>query len=156
MTAVTRSRMECRASERTPRLPVIAARNTLRDTSTTAEPTEPSAAIRFSRLPCSIVVELIRGIIRCGAPISGLAGGAGSKAAILEGSSLHGRRRIEREAAGFAVEATNLDIVEQERRSDDRARDAILGRTKSAKGRAAKAFLRVQHVGEDRWVVADR
>ena len=63
ITAATRSRIECIASERIPRLPVIAARKTFSVTSTTAEPTEPSAAMRFSRLACSIVVEAIRGII---------------------------------------------------------------------------------------------
>ena len=47
MTAATRSRLECSASERIPRLPVTAARNTFSDTSTTAEPTEPSAASCF-------------------------------------------------------------------------------------------------------------
>src|SRR5271168_1643591 len=63
--------MECSASDKTPRLPVTAARKTFSDTSTTAEPTEPSAAIRFSRLACSIVVEAIRGIIRCGVLLPG-------------------------------------------------------------------------------------
>src|ERR1700722_19850595 len=54
-----------------PRLPVTAARKTFSDTSTTAEPTDPSAAMRFSRLACSIVVEGIREIIRCDAGKTG-------------------------------------------------------------------------------------
>src|ERR1700679_2009739 len=74
----------------------------------------------------------------------------------LQRSSLYWRRRIKREPPWFAVEASNLYIVEQERWSDDRARNPVLGRAKSAKGRAAKAFLGVQHVGKDRRIVADR
>ena len=53
MTAATRSRTECSISERIPKLPVAKARKALRDTSATAEPTEPSAASFFSRTPCS-------------------------------------------------------------------------------------------------------
>src|SRR5580658_5697987 len=44
MIAATRSSEECSASERTPKLSVTIASTTLIDTSTTAEPTEPSAA----------------------------------------------------------------------------------------------------------------
>src|SRR5271154_1643310 len=56
--------MECRASDRIPRLPVSAARKTFKETRATADPTEPSAARRFSRIACSIVSEGIRWIIR--------------------------------------------------------------------------------------------
>src|ERR1700690_126076 len=64
MTAATISRMECRASERMPKLPVEIARKTFKETSTTAEPTEPSAAIRFSRDASSRDSGGIREIIR--------------------------------------------------------------------------------------------
>ena len=47
-----------------PKLPVTMARKTFRKTSTTAEPTEPSAAIRFSRAASPSVSEGIVAIIR--------------------------------------------------------------------------------------------
>src|SRR5580692_1442936 len=49
MTAATKSKVECKASDKMPKLPVRSTRNTLSDTSSTAEPTEASAANRFSR-----------------------------------------------------------------------------------------------------------
>src|SRR5882724_3275727 len=49
MIAASRSRPECNASERTPKLPVRTTRNVLRETSRKAEPTLSSAARFFSR-----------------------------------------------------------------------------------------------------------
>ena len=48
MTAATKSRMECSASDKTPKLPVRTTRNIFSEISRTAEPTEASAAMRFS------------------------------------------------------------------------------------------------------------
>src|SRR5690242_10572440 len=47
-----------------PKLPVSAARNTFSDTSTTADPTEPSAASFFSRVPRARSSGIVRAIIR--------------------------------------------------------------------------------------------
>src|SRR5713101_9021376 len=49
MMAASRSRPECNASERTPKLPVRTTKNVLRETSSSAEPTLKSAAPFFSR-----------------------------------------------------------------------------------------------------------
>src|SRR5258708_29137546 len=51
MIAATKSRLECSASESTPRLPVRMVRNTFSDTSATADTTDHSAALFFSRAP---------------------------------------------------------------------------------------------------------
>src|ERR1700743_577597 len=48
MMAATRSREECRASDKTPKLPVRRTRKVFRETSSTAEPTLRSAARFFS------------------------------------------------------------------------------------------------------------
>src|ERR1700733_15185291 len=48
ITAATRSRMECSASDKTPKLPVRTTRNTFSEISRTADPTEANAASRFS------------------------------------------------------------------------------------------------------------
>src|ERR1700733_9543285 len=48
MTAATKSRIECSASDKTPKLPVRTTRNIFSEMSRTAEPTEASAASRFS------------------------------------------------------------------------------------------------------------
>jgi len=53
MIAASRSRPECNASERTPKLPVLTTKNVLRETSRRAEPTLRRAARFFSR-PSSI------------------------------------------------------------------------------------------------------
>ncbi len=53
MIAASRSRAECSASERTPKLPVLTTKNVLRETSKRAEPTLRRAARFFSR-PSSI------------------------------------------------------------------------------------------------------
>src|SRR6266478_6830419 len=53
MIAASRSRPECKASERTPKLPVRTTKNVLSETSSKAEPTLNSAARFFSR-PSSI------------------------------------------------------------------------------------------------------
>src|SRR6266851_1129072 len=53
MIAASRSRPECNASERTPKLPVRTTKNVLRETNSRAEPTLSSAARFFSR-PSSI------------------------------------------------------------------------------------------------------
>jgi hypothetical protein len=53
MTAATKSRIECSASDKIPKLPVSAAKKTFNVTSTTADPIDPSAAKRFSREACS-------------------------------------------------------------------------------------------------------
>src|ERR1700740_2579724 len=50
MTAATKSRIECKASDKMPRLPLRSTRNTFSDTNKTAEPTEARAANRFSRV----------------------------------------------------------------------------------------------------------
>src|ERR1700758_2585768 len=50
MIAATKSRIECNASDKMPRLPVRSTRNTFSDTNKTAEPTEARAANRFSRV----------------------------------------------------------------------------------------------------------
>ncbi len=66
MIAATRSRMECSASDRIPRLPVATARNTFRQTSTTAENTEPRAAMRFSRDACETTSDILADYTRAG------------------------------------------------------------------------------------------
>src|ERR1700722_8464461 len=48
MIAATRSNEECRASDKTPKLPVRRTRKVFRETSSTAEPTLSSAARFFS------------------------------------------------------------------------------------------------------------
>ncbi len=60
MTAAMRSRPECSASERTPRLPVRITRKAFSETSSTAEPTLSSAALRFSRASsfCSDAIDV--------------------------------------------------------------------------------------------------
>src|SRR5580704_14194058 len=61
MMAASRSRPECSASERTPKLPVRITRKALSETSKTAEPTLSNAALRFSRassLRAAITVRL--------------------------------------------------------------------------------------------------
>src|SRR5260370_29508516 len=49
MMAASRSRPECKASERTPKLPVRTTKNVLRETNSRAEPTLKSAARFYSR-----------------------------------------------------------------------------------------------------------
>src|SRR5437879_10656073 len=53
MIAASKSRLECSASESTPKLPVRTTKNVLRETNSSAEPTLKSAARFFSR-PSSI------------------------------------------------------------------------------------------------------
>src|ERR1700723_3364725 len=62
ITAATRSRMECSASDKTPKLPVRTTRNIFSETSSTAEPTEASAARFFSRVAPSSASEVIGGL----------------------------------------------------------------------------------------------
>src|SRR6202795_903279 len=50
MMAATRSRLECSASESTPKLPVATVRKIFSNTNTSAEPTEASAATCFAEL----------------------------------------------------------------------------------------------------------
>ena len=49
MIAASKSRPECNASERTPKLPVRTTKNVFSETSSSAEPTLKSAARFFSR-----------------------------------------------------------------------------------------------------------
>jgi hypothetical protein len=51
---------------------------------------------------------------------------------------LERRRGNQRKAARFAVEATDFDFVEQQRRSDQSARNAALRRTKRSQRRTRK------------------
>src|SRR5580692_2296725 len=62
ITAATRSRMECSASDKTPKLPVRTTRNIFSETSSIAEPTEASAARFFSRDAPSGRSEAIGGL----------------------------------------------------------------------------------------------
>src|ERR1700751_5184892 len=62
MTAATKSRIECKASDKMPRLPVRSTRNTFSDTNKTAEPTEARAANRFSRVERSRGSKAIGGL----------------------------------------------------------------------------------------------
>src|ERR1700683_3627302 len=54
--------MECSASDKTPKLPVRTTRNIFSETSSTAEPTEASAARFFSRVAPSSASEAIGGL----------------------------------------------------------------------------------------------
>src|SRR5580658_5274482 len=75
---------------------------------------------------------------------------------ILSGWSLQWRGSVEGKAARLAVEAANLDVVEQERGSDDGARKAALRRRAEGAERGAReAVLRILHVGERAGIVAD-
>src|SRR5579862_5944393 len=64
--AAIKSRLECMASESTPRLPVATARNTLSATRTSAEPMDPSAAICLTDVEDRMMGKSSEGIIRCG------------------------------------------------------------------------------------------
>src|SRR5580704_5690874 len=72
--AAIRSRLECIASDSTPRLPVATARNTLSATSTSAEPMDPSAAICLTDVGDLVMEEsseeLYDGRVICGACFS--------------------------------------------------------------------------------------
>src|SRR5260370_36888600 len=67
MIAASRSRPECNASERTPKLPVRITRKAFKDTSNTAEPTLNSAARRFSRTSsfCRAAITVTLDYLRC-------------------------------------------------------------------------------------------
>src|ERR1700733_10831972 len=58
MIAAMRSRLECRASESTPRLPVKWLRKIFSDKRTIAEPTEPSAAICFADVALDVAISV--------------------------------------------------------------------------------------------------
>jgi hypothetical protein len=62
MIAAMRSKVECRASESTPRLPVDAARKVFSDKRTMAEPTEASAAICFEDVMWGVEISVPRKI----------------------------------------------------------------------------------------------
>src|ERR1700733_6583936 len=73
MTAATRSRLECSASDKTPKLPVTAVKNILRETSTSAAPIDASAAICFaelgldSEMAVSLPIFELKPFVACGA-----------------------------------------------------------------------------------------
>ncbi len=139
MTAARKSRPECIASDKMPKLPVRATRKILSESRRTAEPTDASAARRFSREACWSWIQSHRQIIRCA---SRLLGAAAER-------STNGR------ATRFAVEAADFDFVEQQRRSDNRAGNAALGRTKGAERGSGESAGRILHVGENGFVVTD-
>ena len=64
MIAAIRSRLECRASDSTPKLPVAAVRNSFSDTRTTAEPTEASAASCLAELGFELEICDSPGIVQ--------------------------------------------------------------------------------------------
>ena len=62
--------------------------------------------------------------IRCGQSLAGAQPASAGRMVLSE--LLQRRRRNERQAAGFAVEAADFHIVEQERRADHGAGNAAL------------------------------
>src|ERR1700675_2924536 len=146
MIAAMKSRIECKASERMPRLPVTIARNTFRDTSTRAEPMEASAAIRFSREACSRISAMTRAIIRSRSSGESTYGNIGFSWVELT----ERRKRNEREATRLAMEAANFHLLEQERRRNYSTGDAALRRSERTEGRARKSAGCFMHIATPR------
>src|SRR5579863_10010992 len=145
MTAAIRSRLECIASESTPRLPVATARKILSDTSTTAEPTDASAVICFTELGLdSGMAASLGGEITVSPPqvydvrqrdARGAAASVPRLSELPRGLLQRGRRH-QWQAARLAVRAVYLDFFEQQRRSDNVGRHAVLSRTEGPERRA--------------------
>src|SRR5271168_2248594 len=136
MRAARKSRPECIASDKMPKLPVRATRKILSESRTTAEPTDASAARRFSREACWAGSKVIRQIIRRDVRLLGQRGSVNQW-----------------QTTRFAVEAADFDFVEQQRRSDNRAGNAALGRTKRAERGSGESAGRILHVRENGFVV---
>src|SRR5579862_1658506 len=134
-----RSRVECRASESTPRLPVDAARKVFSDSRTMAEPTEPRAAICFADVALDVEIWFPRSALpfrdyttrrESASPAarpSCLSRTAWHKCAATQAacepitwtvdfvagpSSLQCRRRNERQAPGLPVRAADFHLLE--------------------------------------------
>src|SRR5215469_11501960 len=120
MIAAIRSRLECRASENTPRLPVDTVRNIFSDKRTIADPTEASAAICFGELwvrvrmsvPEMVLFALI--IRRCAIELALRVDARATQDKPSRNSSflLQRRRRHERRAPRLAMRPAHFDLFE--------------------------------------------
>src|SRR5271157_2151573 len=113
MTAAMKSRMECSASERTPRLPVTIARNTLSPIRRMAEPIEVSAAKRFSWVARPRISAI--GQINKPEDYTFRLGKQEGGAAVVSTSAKRGNRD-DGQASRLAVEAADFDFVKEQRR----------------------------------------
>src|SRR5215467_5298397 len=133
MMAAIRSRPECKASERTPRLPVLTTRKVFNETRSVAEPTLKSAARFFSRASwigatISIAGSRLPQILYFSRNTNQM---SRSRAEELFRCG-HGRRRQNRKPLGLAPFATDFHFIEEQRRCDDRSRQTNLRRAKRA------------------------
>src|SRR5204863_7491847 len=153
MMAAIKSRPECKASESTPKLPVLTTRKPFRETRSKAEPTLKSAARFFSRTSIGATIS-ISGLdyLRC-CVFPGLQGKL-AKWKQLFGCS-HRWWWQEREPLGLRPFAAHFHLFEEERRRHDRGRQAHLCRSKSAKRCACEAVRLALHIVVNKIVAAD-
>src|ERR1051325_489989 len=156
MMAAIKSRPECKASESTPKLPVLTTRKPFRETRSRAEPTLKSAARFFSRTSTGATISIagLDYLRFCVLP--------GLQGKLAKWKQLFGRfgrshrwRRQEREPLGLRPFAAHFHLFEEERGRNEGGRQAHLCRSKSAKGRAREAVRLALHVVVGKIVTAD-
>src|SRR5690242_10585117 len=152
MIAAIRSRLECSASESTPRLPVDAVRKIFSDKSTTAEPTDASAAICFDDVALDVEMCALRIALAFPAIIRRCGNSPGANGPLpcatrtntreqwMEArlELLQRRRRHQRRASRLPVRPAHFDLLEQQRRRNNVARNPAVRAAERAQGRSRR------------------